>query len=85
MNGTSLAPRPYNKHDVLIQNCIKEQSLNTLDSTQHTLFHHSGNSSSQIDYILPTDINLLRNLEISRKDAENTSSHVKVSIMLSLN
>ena len=82
MNGTLLPPRPYNKHDSLIQNFVKEQGLETQKSTQHTFFHHSGNSSSQIDYILATDIKLLYNLEISGKDSENTSSHVKVSAML---
>ena len=82
MNGTLLTPRAYNKHDVLIQHFVKEQGLKTLESPQHTFFHHSGNSSSQIDYILSTDMNLLYKLEISGKDAENTSSHVKVSAML---
>ena len=48
MNGTLLAPRSYNKHDLLIQCFVKEQGLNTLESKQHTFFHHSGNSSSQI-------------------------------------
>ena len=42
MNGTLFAPRPYNKHDELIQNFIKEHSLNTLDSTQHTFFSSFG-------------------------------------------
>ena len=59
MNGTLLPPRPYNKHDLLIQNFVKEQGLETQKSTQHTFFPHSGNSSSQIDYILSTDIKLL--------------------------
>ena len=82
MNGTLLAPRPYNKHDQLLQDFVKEQELKNLESLQHTFFHHSGKSSSQIDYILSTEIDVLSNLEISGKDAENTSSHVKVSALL---
>ena len=82
MNGTLLAPRPYNKHDQLLQDFVKEQELKNLESLQHTFFHHSGKSSSQIDYFLSTEIDVLSDLEISGNDAKNTSSHVKVSALL---
>ena len=50
-NGTLLTARPYNKHDQLLQNFIKEHELIFELTTNHTFFHHSGSSSSQIDYI----------------------------------
>ena len=71
MNGTLLAPRPYSRQDMFIQNFMKEQSLETLDSTQHTFAHHSDNSCSQIDYILSTDRNMC-NLEKMLKTLPTT-------------
>ena len=63
---------------------MKEHSLSLVHTESHTFFHHSGNSSSQIDYVMTTDKHFLRNYCVSGKDYENTSSHVSVSASLSM-
>ena len=67
----------------LLQKFIIEQTLNYLPSSQHTFFHHSGRGSSQIDYILSTDISILQSLVIGNRNSVNTSSHVKVAVLIS--
>lgn len=47
-------------------------------------FHHSGASSSQIDYIMSSDINLLNEYKIHKKHATNLSSHTVVTCSLSV-
>ena len=53
-----------------------------LPKSKHTFFHHAGTSSSQIDYILSSDLDLLQNYQIGGRDSENSSSHVKVACIL---
>ena len=50
-NGTLLEPRPYNRHDRLLQTFMKD--LNLSHSTFHlnTSFQLSGAAFTQIDYI----------------------------------
>ena len=74
-----LSARPYNKNDQLLQEFVNEHELFYFQMNSHTFYHHSGSSSSQIDYIMSTDKNLLRNYTIAGKDCSNTSSHVEVS------
>ena len=78
-NGTILTARPYNKHDQLLQNFIKEHELIFEHTTNHTFFHHSGSSSSQIDYITSSIRHYINKYIVSGTDCENTSSHVKIS------
>ena len=81
-NGTLLSPRPYNKHDQLLKDFVKEHNLSFTHTEGHTFFHLSGNSSSQIDYVMSTDNKFLHRHHILNKDCENTSSHVAVSAIL---
>ena len=76
-NGTLLMARPYNKHDQLLQNFIKEHELIFEHITNHTFFHHSGSSSSQIDYAMSSIRHSIKKYTVSGKCCENTSSHVK--------
>ena len=78
-NGTLLGARPYNKHDYLLQAFVNGQGLKWIAKSEYTLFHHAGTSSSQIDYILSSDLDLLQNYQIGGRDSENSSSHVKVA------
>ena len=81
-NGTLLSARPYNNHDLLLQNFVKEQELTFKPTNDHTFYHHSGSSSSHIDYILSTDSQCMTKYTVSVKDCENTSSHVKISAFI---
>ena len=83
-NGTLLEARPYNKHDCLLQTFVNEQYLSSVNKSDHTFFHHAGTSSSQIDYILSSKINILQNYQIGGRESENSSSHVKVTCELSV-
>ena len=83
-NGTLLGARLYNKHDQLLQEFVKEHCINFVNSKLETFFHHSGLGSSQIDYIMTTQKNLISMYYISDKEPENTSSHVKVSCRINI-
>ena len=77
-NGTLLGARPYNKHDYLLQAFVNGQGLKRIAKLEHTFFHHAGTSSSQIDYILSSDLELLQNYQIGGRDSENSSSHLNL-------
>ena len=77
-NGTLLQPRLYNRYDRLLQGFVEEHVLLWGKSDGHTFFHHAGASSSQIDYILTTDIGLLKHFQVGDKDSVNSSSHVHI-------
>ena len=49
----------------------------------NTFFHHSGAGSSQIDYIISSEKNLIYSYKVGTKEPENTSSHVIVHGYLS--
>lgn len=51
---------------------------------KHTFFHHSGSSSSQIDYILATHQNIVKHYEVSDRETTNSSSHVYISALLAV-
>ena len=63
---------------------MNEQYLSSVNKSDHTFFHHAGTSSSQIDYILSSKINILQNYQIGGRESENSSSHVKVTCELSV-
>ena len=83
-NGTLMSSRS-NQHDRLLRTFCEKNSLTDSlgGSTKCTFFHHSGNSSSQIDYILTKSGCTLDNL-VSIFDMQdiNTSSHVPVTMSL---
>lgn len=81
LNGTLLKTRS-NKHDRLLRELVQELSLFTAGdySDQMTFYHHSGLSSSQIDYILLKNQNIFEYHKIWNKTAINISAHVPVEI-----
>ena len=68
-----------NAHDCKLKNIVKENTLLHSDalSTHPTFFHHNGNSTSQIDYILSSG-SFINKTNILRQHATNTSTHVPV-------
>ncbi|CAC5361741.1 unnamed protein product [Mytilus coruscus] len=81
LNGTLQTSRT-NKHDKMLRNFAKNMNLKTgveLVNT-HTFFHHAGNSSSQIDYILVQDENLVEDYTIEEISCANTSAHTIVKM-----
>ncbi|CAC5397677.1 unnamed protein product [Mytilus coruscus] len=81
LNGTILQTR-NNKHDQLLKEFIQELNF-TADkdkSDRQTFFHHSGQSSSQIDYIFSTKENLIKKYTIWNNSSSNVSAHVPVSV-----
>ena len=86
MNGTLKEPRTYNKHDALLQSFIEEINLKITSSDMPTFYHHSGSSTSQIDYIIHNSHDgLLFNYTVNNKCDIHISSHVPVSGSLNIN
>ncbi|CAC5405618.1 unnamed protein product [Mytilus coruscus] len=84
-NGTLKPPRKYNKHDFLLQAFAHEMNLQSHRSEESTFFHHSGLSTSQIDYILHNaTIAFLSEYKIHDQCHSNTSSHVPVSAKMNV-
>ncbi|CAG2231590.1 unnamed protein product [Mytilus edulis] len=79
LNGTLLHSRS-NKHDKLLKNFVQELGLQTAGNydSKMTFFHHSGQSSSQIDYILTRNISIFKEHKIWDRSATNSSAHVPV-------
>lgn len=83
-NGTLLQPRPYNKHDTILAQFIAEHSLYVTEkSDKPTFIHHSGASSSQIDYIVSSDSRLVSESIIVEGAGLNLSSHCAVASSIS--
>jgi exonuclease III len=82
LNGTLNTPRNYNRHDVLLQSFVHELGIHVEHSETQTFFHHSGASTSQIDYILSLNDKTLKDYRVHVQSAENLSSHVPVSATL---
>jgi len=85
LNGTLNTPRNYNRHDVLLQSFVHELGIHVEHSEKQTFFHHSGASTSQIDYILSLNDKTLNDYRVNDQSAENLSSHVPVSATLNTN
>ncbi|VDI58822.1 Hypothetical predicted protein [Mytilus galloprovincialis] len=71
-----------NKHDQLLKEFIQELNF-TADkdkSDRQTFFHHSGKSSSQIDYIFSSKENLIKKYTVWNSSSSNVSAHVPVSM-----
>lgn len=80
LNGTLLQPRSYNKHDKLLQAFVQELKLKHIQSDKPSFYHHSGISSSQIDYIIYNAENdFIYDYKVHEKCPINTSSHVPVT------
>ena len=71
-----------NKHDRLLKELIRELDLTTNIGigSQSTFFHHAHNSESQIDYILTTNKDMIKDYTISEKGASTISAHVPVTV-----
>lgn len=79
-NGTLLQPRAYNKHDKLLTNFVSEHGLHHyMNTDEPTFVQHSGASTSQIDYVISQDADLISECNIIEKTGENLSSHLAVS------
>ena len=78
-NG-SLSESRSNKHDKLLKSFVQQYHLtHTMPSlTIPTFIQHSGNGSSQIDYILSSNSQLLGKTSIDRDDFSNTSAHTSI-------
>ena len=79
LNGTLLETRS-NKHDKLLRNFVTELQLSTRIScgTTPTFHHHAGTSSSQIDYILVQNRQLVSSYNILDKSPICSSAYVTV-------
>ena len=71
-----------NKHDRLLKELTRELDLTTNIGigSQSTFFHHAHNSESQIDYILTTNKDMIKDYTISEKGTTNISAHVPVTV-----
>ena len=85
LNVTLSTSRNYNRHDVLLQSFVHELGIHVEHSETQTFFHHSGASTSQIDYILSLNDKTLKDYRVHVQSAENLSSHVPVSATLNTN
>lgn len=82
-NGTLLEPRRYNKHDQLLSQFVREHHLiPNLDTDKPTFVHHSGASSSQIDYVLSQEAGLVTECRIIENNGVNVSSHLAVTAVI---
>ena len=83
MNGTLLLTR-NNKHDIMLKDFVKEHmlSMGNNESLEPTFYHFNGTDTSQIDYILTSDVKLIQDYAICQKSAVNVSSHVPVKSVL---
>ncbi|CAC5388977.1 unnamed protein product [Mytilus coruscus] len=81
LNGTLLDSR-NNKHDKILKSFVSEMGLSTgvNKDERHSFFHHAWSSSSQIDYILVNDKNLISKYNIDEKSSINLSAHTSVSV-----
>ncbi|CAC5376761.1 unnamed protein product [Mytilus coruscus] len=81
LNGTLLDSR-NNKHDKILKSFVSEMGLSTgvNKDERHTFFHHAWSSSSQIDYILVNDKNLISKYNIDEKSSINLSAHTSVTV-----
>jgi hypothetical protein len=79
--GTLLQSR-MNKYDSLLKELIRELDLTTNIGigSQSTFFHHAHNSESQIDYILTTNKDMIKDYTIIEKGTTNISAHVPVTV-----
>ena len=79
--NASLSENRNNKHDKLFKTFICQNQLShTMPSLSiPTFIQHSGNGSSQIDFILSENSQLLGKTRIDRNDFSNTSAHTSIS------
>ena len=84
LNATLLETRD-NPHDKMFKKFVSEAGLsNKMNSTEPTFFSHNGKSSSQLDYILPKNINQKNGVKPQDFAYCNTSSHVHVTFVCEL-
>ncbi|MCG8113152.1 MAG: hypothetical protein JAZ10_20495 [Candidatus Thiodiazotropha endolucinida] len=85
LNGTLLETRS-NKHDKSLRNFTAELQLSTgiACGTTPTFYHHAGNSTSQIDYILVQNKQLILLYKVLDKSPICSSAHVTVLANLNI-
>lgn len=83
LNGSLLQTR-NNKHDNILKDFVKNHQLShgTFVSTQPTFFHFNGVVTSQIDYILTSNLKLLKSYNIGNREPLNVSTHVPVYVTM---
>ena len=64
---------------------VHELGIHVEHSEKQTFFHHSGASTSQIDFILSLNDKTLKDYRVHDQSAKNLSSHVPVSATLNTN
>ena len=84
LNATLLEPRTGNKHDTLLQQFVTDQNLHCPKYDARTFFQHSGLGSSQIDYILSDQPDMVTKYKIHDRYSTNLSSHTIVSAVLKI-
>lgn len=84
--NASLVEHRNNRHDKLLKGfVINHQLKHSMPSLSiPTFIQHSGNGSSQIDYILSTNSALIGQTNIDRNDFSNTSAHTSIRAALNL-
>jgi endonuclease/exonuclease/phosphatase family metal-dependent hydrolase len=85
LNVTLSTTRNYNRHDVLLQSFVHELGIHVKHSENQTFFHHSGASTSQIDYMLSLNDKTLKDYRVHDQSAANVSNRVPVSATLNTN
>ena len=85
LNGTLMLTR-NDKHDIMLKDFVKEHmlSIGNISSLVPTFYHFNGTVTSQIDYIITNDDNLIQCYAICQKDSVNVSSHVPVKVLLNV-
>ncbi|CAG2189568.1 unnamed protein product [Mytilus edulis] len=78
LNGTLKTSRS-NQHDKILQRYTSTQNwMNKCHSQDDTFFHHNGRSTSQIDYILTKNEDIIDKITIMDMTGINLSTHVPV-------
>ena len=83
LNGSLLETR-NNKHDVILKDFVKNHCLSngTFESNQPTFYHFNGHVTSQIDYVLSSDTQILATYDILNREPLNVSKHVPIRTTL---
>ncbi|MCG8113322.1 MAG: endonuclease/exonuclease/phosphatase family protein, partial [Candidatus Thiodiazotropha taylori] len=85
LNGSLLQTR-NNKHDIMLKDFVNEHCLSTGAhyTCQPTFYHFNGTVTSQIDYILTSNPEILKSYTVYDRQPENVSPHVPVGAELNI-
>lgn len=84
--NASLTRNPPNERDILLRNFTAAHGLNTQQSGDPTFFHVSGNSSSEIDYILKNHLahQISSPTQVHDQHPDNVSDHIPVFTVINI-